>query len=346
MVLNNQDLKIGVIVPVFNTENYLQECLDSITTQSYSNFELYAINDGSTDSSASILDKYAKKDPRCHVIHKKNGGVASARNVALDYILQDGSFDIVCLVDSDDVLAPNSFKTIVHLFRKFNIDFILSSYIRFDKTGIIADSKKIPHAPLVLEGSQIFDFCLGTKAFKERLSPAFSVFIGNYYFSTNIIGNIRFKESLKTCEDQDFRFKTLLNANRGLAISDVTFMYRQRSSSLSHSGFGVTDDVCMLNEWFDLYPLIPDPVKQSVEYFAIQCWWSSLRRAASLNQLVKNWTPFRELLNRMQKLFISDALSMPSSRKRIFLFSLGRHILNVYLRLNRKHIQKKVNTFE
>lgn len=73
--------KISVIIPVYNTENYLRECLDSILAQTFTDFEVLLINDGSTDASGKICDEYAKKDKRIKVFHKKNGGVSSARNL-------------------------------------------------------------------------------------------------------------------------------------------------------------------------------------------------------------------------------------------------------------------------
>lgn len=78
--------KISVIVPVYNVEQYLPRCIDSILSQTFTDFELLLIDDGSTDKSGMICDEYAKKDNRIRVFHKKNGGVSSARNVGLDNV--------------------------------------------------------------------------------------------------------------------------------------------------------------------------------------------------------------------------------------------------------------------
>ena len=90
--------KLSVIVPVYNVEQYLRQCLDSILAQTFTDIEIVIVDDGSTDKSGIISDEYSQKDSRIMVIHKKNGGLADARNAGLDVI----SGDFVSFVDSDD----------------------------------------------------------------------------------------------------------------------------------------------------------------------------------------------------------------------------------------------------
>jgi len=103
---------ISVIVPVYNSEQYLEKCLDSIAQQTYSNLEIICVNDGSSDSSGQILDEYAAKDSRFRIIHQPNGGQASARNAALDI----ATGDLVANVDSDDYLELNAYERVVEHF--------------------------------------------------------------------------------------------------------------------------------------------------------------------------------------------------------------------------------------
>lgn len=90
--------KISVIVPVYNAEKYLHRCIDSILNQTFPDFELLLIDDGSKDQSGEICDEYAKKDSRVKVFHKENGGVSSARNVGIDNAVGE----YICFCDSDD----------------------------------------------------------------------------------------------------------------------------------------------------------------------------------------------------------------------------------------------------
>lgn len=94
---------ISIIVPVYNSEKTIIRCVDSILQQTYRNFELLLINDGSKDSSGTICDEYAQKDSRIRVLHKANGGVSSARNLGLD----NAKGEWITFCDSDDTVMPN-----------------------------------------------------------------------------------------------------------------------------------------------------------------------------------------------------------------------------------------------
>ena len=97
--------KISVIVPVYNTEKFLNNCIESILNQTHKNLEVIIIDDGSTDNSPAICDEYAKKDSRVKVIHKENGGVSSARNAGLDI----ASGEYIGFIDGDDVIEPDMY---------------------------------------------------------------------------------------------------------------------------------------------------------------------------------------------------------------------------------------------
>lgn len=118
---------ISVIVPVYNTEKYLQCCIDSILSQTFTDFELLLINDGSTDSSGMICDEYAAKDNRINVFHKKNGGVSSARNVGLD----NAKGEWVIFVDADDYLCEESLEC---LLNGSCADLVVGGYIRIHRS--------------------------------------------------------------------------------------------------------------------------------------------------------------------------------------------------------------------
>lgn len=103
--------EVSIIVPVYNVEKYLHQCLDSIQAQTFRNWECIVVDDGSTDSSASICDLYSHADSRFIVIHKENGGVSSARNAALE--IARGEF--IGFADPDDWCEPGMFGHLLHL---------------------------------------------------------------------------------------------------------------------------------------------------------------------------------------------------------------------------------------
>ncbi|SES35193.1 hypothetical protein SAMN04487884_1322 [Butyrivibrio fibrisolvens] len=105
--MNNTNVKVSIIVPIYNVENYLEKCLDSLTGQSLNDIEILAVNDGSTDSSLDILERYAQKDSRIVVLNKQNGGLSDARNYAFPYI--HGEY--VGFIDSDDYIDLEMYET-------------------------------------------------------------------------------------------------------------------------------------------------------------------------------------------------------------------------------------------
>ena len=109
--------EISVIVPVYKAEQYLERCVKSILEQTYQNFELILVDDGSPDGSPILCDKWAEKDSRVHVIHKKNGGASSARNAGLK--IAKGNW--IAFADSDDWLNEIALKTLYDLAKKYNV---------------------------------------------------------------------------------------------------------------------------------------------------------------------------------------------------------------------------------
>ena len=117
-------MTISVIVPVYNAENYIDKCVESLVNQTYKNLEIILVNDGSTDSSGTKCDEWAKKDSRIKVIHKENGGVSSARNAGLD--VAEGAY--VAFVDSDDSLKTTAYEKSVSEIQQHNLDLLIFGY--------------------------------------------------------------------------------------------------------------------------------------------------------------------------------------------------------------------------
>lgn len=121
---------ISIIVPVYNTENYLKRCLESIISQTYQNLEIIIINDGSTDNSQEIIEEFARKDQRIRTIIKENGGLSSARNAGLD--LATGEF--ISFVDSDDYLNVELYSKVMKVFKN-DINIVCFPFTKIDKKG-------------------------------------------------------------------------------------------------------------------------------------------------------------------------------------------------------------------
>lgn len=123
---------ISVVVPVYNVEEYLSRCIDSILKQTFTDFYLFLVNDGSTDTSAEICDSYKKKEKRIRVIHKDNNGLSSARNVALDTIIYENLSDWITFVDSDDWIHETYLQS---LYDAVISDKTLVSAVMYERTN-------------------------------------------------------------------------------------------------------------------------------------------------------------------------------------------------------------------
>ena len=124
---------VSVIVPVYKVERYIRKCIDSILKQSFTDFELILVDDGSPDKCGKICDEYAAKDKRIKVIHKKNGGLSDARNAGLDYAT--GGY--ICFIDSDDWIHKDLLKDNLERLVSENADVIIFNYVEvFKETSI------------------------------------------------------------------------------------------------------------------------------------------------------------------------------------------------------------------
>lgn len=121
--MKRQTMKVSLIVPIYNVETYLPKCLDSIINQKYLNLDIILVDDGSTDESAQIADKYAEKDNRVRVIHKSNEGVSTARNVGIDAAVGD----YICFADADDWLADDYVSYLLEMAIDNNVDIAITT---------------------------------------------------------------------------------------------------------------------------------------------------------------------------------------------------------------------------
>ena len=123
--------EISIVVPVFNVEKFLKKCIESIISQSFSNFEVLLVNDGSTDGSLDICLQYTKIDDRVKVINKKNGGLSDARNAGIKYAT--GKY--ICFIDSDDFIEKEYLQKLYKNIVKYNSDVSMCEYFITDENG-------------------------------------------------------------------------------------------------------------------------------------------------------------------------------------------------------------------
>ena len=169
---------ISIVVPVYNVKQFLTKCLNSIISQTYSNLEIIVVDDGSTDGSATICDDYAKKDKRISVIHKENGGLASARNAGID--VAKGTY--IGFVDSDDYIEPYMYEKLLQAILKYSCNIAVCgiNYV-FDDGEVIAKANTEPEQffefPWAIEEMntfRLFDMGAWSKLYKRELLLIFA----------------------------------------------------------------------------------------------------------------------------------------------------------------------------
>lgn len=124
---------ISVIVPVYKVEPYLRRCVESILTQTFNDFELILVDDGSPDNCGAICDEYAQQDPRVHVIHQQNGGLSAARNAGIDWAFTHSSSQWLTFVDSDDWIHPETLGLLHHAAVMKNVNVSVCDFCRLTK---------------------------------------------------------------------------------------------------------------------------------------------------------------------------------------------------------------------
>ena len=234
-IISNQ--RIAVVLPVYNVERYLRKCLDSLRSQTYKNFTVFAVDDGAKDDSGAILDEYAENDNRFIVIHKQNGGVCSARNVALEAINKVNNFEFVCFLDPDDYVSPLFMETFVTELSRKNADYGVCSYQSFSMSGKYPVRGQIPKKQTLTNDDiavQFFNVSRGNTKKEIKPNSTTSLFLSNRFFRLSKIHSLRFNENLHGCEDQDFFIRAIPLLDTGVLVPDVLFFYRRRISSLSN----------------------------------------------------------------------------------------------------------------
>lgn len=221
---------ISVIVPVYKAEPYLRDCLDSISTQTYSNLEIILVDDGSPDGCPAICDAYAMRDRRVRVIHKENGGVSMARNAGLD--LASGKY--VVFVDSDDLIAPCMIEAMVREYGG-------------EKTAIAVDFVRFAdHAPEREIGAYSSVSCSDIHQFTRRRG---GLFPWGMLYDRSIIENmgLRFNPNLTYVEDVVWNVCYLSQIDRMDFIPAGMCYYRQNPISITSRCF---DKRWQVESWF------------------------------------------------------------------------------------------------
>ena len=216
---------ISLIIPVYNVEEYLDRCINSVVKQTYSNLEIILINDGSTDKSGYLCDVWKEKDSRIIVIHKnRNEGLSAARNSGLDR----SSGEYIGFVDSDDWIATDMYELLYAMLVENNADISHCSYKKvLSEKNLFSDTD--------IENKMLLDNFDGMKEFLSFNHFILSVW--NKLYKRELISDIRFEVGRMFAEDIHFNFFAFMRAKKTIYINKPKYYYFQRNNSILSDSF-------------------------------------------------------------------------------------------------------------
>lgn len=206
---------VSIIVPVYHVEKYLDDCVESILQQTYSNFELILVDDGSDDNCPQKCDAWGEKDTRIKVIHKSNGGLSDARNAGIE--IARGEY--IAFVDADDFVHGHYIEELLNIIEEKNCDIAICNFQKF-MDGSPVENKELKRTFRCLQPAECY-----------RSTDAFYDVAWNKLYKRSVIGNIRFPYR-KLHEDVYTTYKIIFSAKRIGTTSDELYYYRQRGDSI------------------------------------------------------------------------------------------------------------------
>lgn len=238
-------VQLSVIVPVYNVESYLKRCVDSILEQTFEEFEVILVDDGSLDNSSEICNKYSESDKRVKVIHKKNGGLSSARNAGLN--IAKGEY--IAFIDSDDYVSKDMFKTMINLALSNNYDIVSCGFKRFYENSCnepVCRGTIYKYSNIEALSNYLLEY--------DNVNRKIDTVVWNKIYKRELFNDITFPEG-KIYEDGYVTYKLLYKANNIAHIDDELYYYFQRQDSISNSGFS-ENDVKSYDDWRDIFRFV------------------------------------------------------------------------------------------
>lgn len=283
--------KISIIVPVYNQEKYLAKCLEDILKQTYKNFELICVDDGSKDESKNILKKYEKLDDRVKVLYQKNSGAAVARNKGLGRAVGD----YILFLDSDDEFSNNLLKICIESINRKQVDILVYNYVSFDsKTGE--------------ESGPVFDFdsLPGYKVYNKENIPdrIFITFYNNAWtklFKRDFLqrNKLLFDKDLRRAQDALFVNSALALANSIATINEPLVRYRlhdtQSWKTINKYPFSGLDFIKKLRKFLIKNKLLPK-LQRSFDNLCISSMNYTLQELAPHGEFEKVFYECRKMI--------------------------------------------------
>ncbi len=277
---------ISVIVPVYNVEKYLARCVDSILAQDFSDYEILLIDDGSTDSSGKICDKYEEKNSCIRTVHKQNGGLSDARNRGIE----ESAGEFICFIDSDDYIAKNMLSTLYRLIIDNDADIACCSAMD------VFEGKEVSQV------KECREFCCDqTESYKYLLRGDGLPSACNKMYRKTAISDIRFMVG-KLYEDSFFTPAVLKNVKKMAVTTASLYYYFRRADSITTKPF-TEKDFDELESYNICYKIVSELCPDALPCVYFRCNYAHFRLLDKMLQRddYKTIPQYREVIKYLRK---------------------------------------------
>lgn len=218
---------VSVIVPVYNVEKYLEECINSIIKQTYRNIEIILVDDGSIDKSGEICDRYLKLDERIKVIHKENKGLSDTRNVGIDYA--KGKY--ICFIDSDDCIDNRYVEILYNSCVKNNCKISQCDYVEFMDGQDMPEMQEVEIKEKSFTSEEMLEGIYNENHIRNIIAV-------NKLYERELFNNVKYTVG-KIHEDESTTYKLFLNCNMIAYVDKQLYFYRKRNDSITGQAFSL-----------------------------------------------------------------------------------------------------------
>lgn len=277
--------KISVVIPIYNTEKYLETCLKSVMNQTWKNLEIILVDDGSRDQSGEICDTYAKKDPRIVVIHKENGGLSSARNAGINV----ATGEYIGFVDSDDWISETMYEHLMQAVEHTGASVAVCSMKEMSEYTKV----DVPYGEEMLLSAR--------EAIGRFFNRLISESVCDKLYKRSLFESLRFSEG-EINEDTVVAYRIMAGCGQAVQVDSREYFYRKRQGSITKSGY--SDKFRMVEKHLEeIQTLVEDSYPDAMDEMK---YFFSIHYYCLLLSVVKSgeWKRYREDYKRYRKAFI------------------------------------------